>query len=58
MSETTEIDFGPLAGLIGSWMGEEGVDIAPEPDGKETIHSMRRSRFRRSAMLQMLSPKL
>lgn len=28
--------FWPLAGLIGTWTGEEGVDIAPEPDGKET----------------------
>ena len=36
MSETSDIDFGPLKGLIGVWRGEEGVDIAPDPDGKET----------------------
>ena len=31
----TEIDYGPLTQLIGSWEGEKGVDIAPEPDGEE-----------------------
>lgn len=36
MTDDNEIDFGPLADLIGTWTGEEGVDIAPEPDGKET----------------------
>ena len=36
MSETSDIDFGPLKGLIGVWRGEEGVEIAPDPDGKET----------------------
>ncbi|ROR32372.1 heme-binding beta-barrel domain-containing protein [Inmirania thermothiophila] len=30
-----EIDYGPLAGLIGTWKGEEGLDVAPEPDGQE-----------------------
>jgi len=30
-----EIDYGPLAGLIGSWRGDRGLDIAPEPDGPE-----------------------
>lgn len=29
------IDYGPLAALIGTWEGEKGVDIAPEPDGEE-----------------------
>lgn len=36
--ETTTIgglDYGPLAGLIGSWRGDRGVDVAPEPDGPE-----------------------
>ena len=36
MSDNNAIDFGPLEGLIGTWKGEDGVDIAPEPDGKET----------------------
>lgn len=29
------IDFGPIAGLVGTWQGDRGVDIAPEPDGIE-----------------------
>lgn len=29
------IDYGPLAGLIGTWKGDKGVDRAPEPDGEE-----------------------
>lgn len=29
------IDYGPLAALVGTWEGEKGVDIAPEPDGEE-----------------------
>lgn len=32
---TTNIDYGPLAGLIGTWEGDIGMDIAPEPSGKE-----------------------
>ena len=35
MSEETEVDYGPLAGLIGVWQGAKGMDIAPEPDGTE-----------------------
>lgn len=33
MSE--EIDYGPLQGLIGTWEGDKGMDISPEPDGTE-----------------------
>jgi len=29
------VDFGPLAGLIGVWTGDKGMDVAPEPDGTE-----------------------
>ncbi|MDR3414582.1 MAG: heme-binding beta-barrel domain-containing protein [Nevskia sp.] len=29
------IDYGPLAGLIGTWKGDKGVDRAPEPEGEE-----------------------
>jgi hypothetical protein len=29
------IDYGPLRGLIGIWNGDKGMDIAPEPDGRE-----------------------
>lgn len=28
-----DIDYGPLAGLIGTWTGSRGLDVAPEPDG-------------------------
>jgi len=35
MNETNDLDFGPFKGLIGVWTGEEGVDVAPEPDGAE-----------------------
>lgn len=36
MRDASDVDFGPLAGLIGEWQGAEGTDIAPEPDGTET----------------------
>lgn len=29
------IDYGPLAALIGTWEGDKGMDIAPDPDGTE-----------------------
>jgi hypothetical protein len=32
---TDDLDYGPLAGLIGAWTGDKGVDVAPEPDGEE-----------------------
>lgn len=35
MSESNEIDYGPLTKLIGTWKGDKGTDIAPEPDGEE-----------------------
>jgi hypothetical protein len=35
MPDASDMDFGPLAGLVGEWKGAEGTDIAPEPDGKE-----------------------
>ena len=35
MSAEPEIDYGPLAALIGTWKGNKGVDIAPEPEGTE-----------------------
>lgn len=31
----TTLNYGPLTGLIGSWYGEQGKDVAPEPDGPE-----------------------
>jgi len=29
------IDYGPLACLVGVWEGDEGMDVAPEPDDDE-----------------------
>jgi len=29
------LTYGPLAGLIGTWKGDKGFDLSPEPDGKE-----------------------
>ena len=29
------IDYGPLEALIGTWKGEDGMDVAPEPDDDE-----------------------
>lgn len=33
MSET---NYGPLTGLIGTWQGESGMDVSPEPEGSES----------------------
>jgi hypothetical protein len=30
-----QVDYGPLNALIGTWVGDKGLDIAPEPDGRE-----------------------
>jgi len=35
MSDQPEVDYGPLAGLIGVWKGDKGMDVAPDPDGAE-----------------------
>ena len=38
MNETNIIDgvnYGPLASLVGTWKGDKGKDLAPEPDGEE-----------------------
>lgn len=29
------IDYGPLYQLIGSWRGDRGLDVSPEPDGED-----------------------
>ena len=29
------VDYGPLAGLTGTFKGDKGTDIAPDPDGTE-----------------------
>ncbi len=30
-----QIDYGPLACLIGTWEGDKGMDVSPEPEGSE-----------------------
>jgi len=35
MQDDNLIDYGPLTGLIGTWSGNKGKDLAPEPDGTE-----------------------
>ena len=35
MADVNDIDYGPLTGLIGTWEGDKGMDISPEPDGTE-----------------------
>lgn len=35
MTTINGIDYGPIAGLLGTWTGNEGTDVAPEPDGTE-----------------------
>jgi len=32
-----DIDYGPLALLIGEWTGGKGMDVAPKPDGTDEI---------------------
>ncbi len=34
-NQIPDIDFGPLSYLIGSWQGDKGLDVSPEPDGQE-----------------------
>ncbi len=31
----SDIDYGRLAALIGSWRGDKGMDMSPEPEGTE-----------------------
>lgn len=37
MSEDVVVNYGPLAGLVGTWKGDKGMDVAPEPDGESHI---------------------
>ena len=32
----SDVDYGPLSGLIGTWVGDKGTDVSPEDDGPET----------------------
>ncbi len=35
MTEQSDVDYGPLENLIGTWEGDKGLDVAPDPDGAE-----------------------
>lgn len=35
MNDSNDIDYGPLSELVGVWVGDNGLDVAPEPDGAE-----------------------
>ena len=35
MQNENTIDYGPLTALIGTWKGNKGKDLSPEPDGTE-----------------------
>jgi len=35
MPTTPQIDYGPLTALIGTWRGDKGMDVAPDPEGRE-----------------------
>ena len=35
MGAEDAVDYGPLTGLIGTWKGDKGMDISPEPGGTE-----------------------
>ncbi len=32
MTDENEIDYGPLTALLGTWTGDTGLDISPEPE--------------------------
>jgi methylamine---glutamate N-methyltransferase subunit C len=35
MTSVNDIDYGPLAALIGTWRGDRGMDVAPDSAGTE-----------------------
>ena len=35
MTNYPDVNYGPLVQLLGVWSGDQGTDIAPEPDGTE-----------------------
>lgn len=35
MAHEETADYGPLKHLIGTWKGNKGIDVSPEPDGDE-----------------------
>ena len=35
MKQANETEYGPLTALLGTWKGDKGLDVAPEPDGPD-----------------------
>lgn len=35
MTDEATVDYGPLTGLIGTWQGDRGIDIAPDKEDTE-----------------------
>jgi len=35
MSAHSQTDYGPLELLLGTWKGDKGLDVAPDPNGRE-----------------------
>jgi hypothetical protein len=31
------LDYGPIGALVGTWVGDKGVDTSPEPGGEGTV---------------------
>ncbi len=36
-----DVDYGPLTKIIGTWIGDKGTDIAPDPDEGKEINKFR-----------------
>jgi hypothetical protein len=51
MGKSADIDFGPLSELIGTWKGQDGVDMRQTPMAKKPTPTMKRSPFPLSAVL-------
>ena len=35
MAHEETADYGPLKHLFGTWKGDKGIDVSPEPDGDD-----------------------
>ncbi|WP_196139058.1 heme-binding beta-barrel domain-containing protein [Aliikangiella sp. G2MR2-5] len=51
MTSLEQIDYGPLACLVGEWQGCSGIDVSPEEDGKEINNYREILTFRRAGDL-------
>ncbi len=58
--DSPETDFGPLAGLIGTWEGDKGIDTAPDDDrvSKEINQFRERMTFAPTGLVENHDQKL